>query len=102
MFRMQRTESSRRYYRALAKLTDRSSPEYRQAMAGLAAVNIDEGQPDEAHNAVREAMRSGALSTREAPLHLLRAQALWQQGRHEEARAACAEYEFMTAPRKDK
>lgn len=40
-------------------------------------------------------MDGQTLSTRHAALHLLRARALWQQGRKDEARAAVNEYLYL-------
>ena len=42
-----------------------------------------------------EGMDAQTLSTRHAALHLLRARALWQQGRKDEARAAVNEYLYL-------
>lgn len=95
MFRMRRNPSAERYYRALAKFCNTGSREYRQAMAGLAAVSIDSGAADQARLALREAMSAGALSSQDSALYLMNAQALLMQGRREEAEAALEEYHFL-------
>ncbi len=95
MFRMRRNQSAERYYRALARLCEPGSREYRQAKAGLAAVAIDEGRAGEARELLREAEGAGPLSSRDAALILMRAQALWLQNRPEESAAALAEYRLF-------
>lgn len=102
MFRMRRNPSAERYYRALAKFCNTGSREYRQAMAGLAAVSIDSGAADQAQRALREAMASGALSSQDSALHLMKAQTLMMQGRREEAEAALEEYHFLSGTRKER
>ena len=101
MFRLGREDSARRYYRALEKLSAPGTAEHRRALAGLAAVAVERGDAAAANSALREAMAGGAISTREGALHLLRAQALWMQGRSQEARAACGEYELIAGRQKD-
>lgn len=101
MFRLGREDSAWRYYRALAKLAPAGTTEHRRALAGIAAVAVERGEPSVANAALRQAMAGGAISTRESALHLIRAQALWMQGRAEEARSACAEYELLVGKQKD-
>ncbi len=101
MFRMRRNQSAEHYYRALAKFCSPGSREYRQAMAGLAAVAIDTGSADKAQAAIREAMSAGALSSQDSALLLMKAQSLWLQGRTEEADAALQEYRFLSGTRKE-
>ncbi len=96
MFRMRRNTSAEHYYMALGKLCPPGSAAYRQAMAGIAAIAIDEKDPEKAQSALRRAMKSGALSSQDSALMLLKAQTLWQQGRHEEAEASLEEYRFLS------
>ena len=102
MFRLGRETSARRYYKALTVLCDRNSPEYRQAMAGLASVAIETNDAPAAQEALKSIMKTGAISTKESALHLLKAQALWLQDRKLEAQNACEEYMFLSGNLKDK
>ncbi len=51
--------------------------------------------PKKALQLLHRVMDGQTLSTRHAALHLLRARALWQQGRKDEARAAVNEYLYL-------
>ena len=60
----------------------------RLAHASMAMVNLEQDDPAAALDNLHQAMHGRALSSREAALHLLRARALWRQGRADEARQA--------------
>ena len=97
MFRMGRGDSATRIYGTLVTLSDGSD---RRALAGLAALDIERGDGARALAHVRAAM-DGPLSTRDAVLYLLKAQALWLEGRQAEARAARDEYIFLVGKGRD-
>ena len=67
----------------------------RRAAATLAAIETDRGNAEKALQLLHRVMDGQTLSTRHAALHLLRARALWQQGRKDEARAAVNEYLYL-------
>ncbi|HJD96694.1 hypothetical protein [Mailhella massiliensis] len=94
MLRMGQQARAGRIYAALAALAPGQEPD-RLALAGLAALAIDEGQGAKALEYLRGAMSGRVLSSRQAALHLMKAQALWLEGRREEARAALDEYLFL-------
>ena len=94
MLRMGRQESAGRIYAALVRLASPEKPD-RLALAGAAAVAIGGGDGAGALEALRGAMGGSPLSSRRAVLHLMKAQALWLEGRKEEARAALDEYLFL-------
>ena len=94
MLRMGQEERAGRIYAALASLASTDSPD-RLALAGTAAVAISEGRGAKALEALRGAMGGSPLSSRQAVLHLMKAQAFWLEGRKEEARAALDEYLFL-------
>ncbi len=95
MLRMGQNERAGRLYAALAHLAPEGNPD-RLALAGTAAVAIGEGNGAKALEALRGAMGGATLSSRKAVLHLMKAQALWLEGRREEARAALDEYFFLS------
>lgn len=95
MLRMGQEERAGRIYDALAGLASPENPD-RLALAGTAAVAISEGRGAKALEALRGAMGGAALSSRQAVLHLMKAQAFWLEGRKEEARAALDEYLFLS------
>ncbi|MBO5658642.1 MAG: hypothetical protein J6S08_04320 [Duodenibacillus sp.] len=95
-YRMGMEERAKRVYAALAELSEPGSSDYRFAMAGLAAVAVELGDGDEAFARVKEAMKGGPLSSRDVTLHLIKGQALWLQGRKEEAQAARDEYLYLS------
>lgn len=66
-----------------------------EAAATLAAIETDRGNAEKALQLLHRVMDGQTLSTRHAALHLLRARALWQQGRKDEARAAVNEYLYL-------
>lgn len=94
MLRMGQEERAGCIYAALAGLASREHPD-RLALAGMAAVAISEGRGAEALEHLRAAMSGAHLSSRQAVLHLMKAQAFWLEGRREEARAALDEYLFL-------
>ncbi len=94
MLRMGQEARAGRIYAALAALAPQNEPD-RLALAGLAALAIEEGQGSKALEYLRGAMGGRVLSSRHAVLHLMRAQAFWLEGRREEARAALDEYLFL-------
>lgn len=91
-FRMGFGERAKRIYAAIADLSAPGSADYRFAKAGVAAAALDLGDAAGALAALKDIPRADTLSSKEAALHLLRAQALWRLGREEEARAARDEY----------
>lgn len=104
-FRMRQSERAARLYETLLECA--ASPhERRQALAGYAAALLDAAADDasaqdavlvdrreRALSAVNEALEGRTLATRDAPLWLLKAQALWALGR--EAEACRARDEFL-------
>ena len=90
MLRMGRMDRAGRIYAALAALASPSDPD-RLALAGTAAVAVSEGNGALALEALRGAMSGAALSSRQAVLYLMKAQAYWLEGRKEEARSALDE-----------
>lgn len=95
MLRMGQIERAGRLYDALVHLAPEGSPD-RLALAGAAAAAIGEENGAKALEALRGAMGGAALSSRKAVLHLMKAQALWLEGRREEARASLNEYLFLS------
>ena len=91
-FRMGMEERSKRIYEALAELSAPGSSDWRFAQAGMAAIEVEAGRGAEALGHLKAAMEGGPLSTKDAALHLLKSQALWQQGRKAEAEAARDEF----------
>ena len=94
MLRMGQEERAARIYAALEALAPQEAPD-RQALAGAAAVAIRAGNGAKALESLRKAMNGATLSSRNAVLHLMKAQAFWLEGRREEARAALDEYLFL-------
>ena len=89
-YRMGRLDNAATVFAALDKLAPEGMDAIsRRAAATLAAIETDRG------NAEKALMDGQTLSTRHAALHLLRARALWQQGRKDEARAAVNEYLYL-------
>lgn len=96
-YRMGRLDNAATVFAAL----DRIAPEgmdaiTRRAVATLAAIETDRGNPEKALQLLHRVMDGRTLSTRLAALHLLRARALWQLGRRDEARAAVNEYLYLS------
>lgn len=99
--RMGRNDSARRTFAALAALLPPDAPraEASWVQRNLAAVAVAEGDGAAALEYLHKAMDGLPLSSADAALHLLRAQALWQQERHDEARAALDTYRHLTGGR---
>lgn len=95
LFRMGQEERARRIYEGIAELSEPGSADWRLARAGEAAVAVETGNGTAALAALRDAMKGAPLSTREAPLWLLKARALWLQERREEAIAARDEFLYL-------
>lgn len=100
LFRMGFDQRAERVYEAIAEMSDPQSSDYRYAQTGLAAVEIEIGNGEKALAAVRKAKKGGPLSSREASLWMLEAQALWLQGRKEEAAVARDQYLYLTGSKK--
>ena len=79
----------------LAALAPAHKPD-RQALAGLAAIAIDKGEGAKALELLRAAVEGAVLSSRHAALYLMKAQALWLEGRITEAQAARDEFLFLS------
>ena len=95
-YRMGLEDRARRVYAAIAELSEPGSADWRFAKAGLAAVAVESGNGAEALAELKDAMQGGPLSSKEATLHLLKAQALWQQGRKAEAEEARNTFLYLT------
>ena len=91
-FRMGLEERAKRVYEAIAELSVPNSSDWRYAKAGLAAVALEAGDGRTALTELKAAMGSGPLSSKEAAHCLMKSQALWQQGRKEEAQIARDEF----------
>ena len=91
-FRMGMPARARRVYEALAELSPKGTGDYRFAKAGLAAVEIELGNGPQALKHLSGAFTGRPLSSRDATLYLLKAQALWMSGRQEEGQAARDEF----------
>lgn len=96
-FRMGMDERACGIYEALAELSAPDSSDWRFAHAGMAAVELEIGHARAALEDLKKAIKSGPLATKEAALHLLKAQALWQMGRRDEAQLARDEFLRLTA-----
>lgn len=72
-----------------------SAQERRLAHAGLAVSALVAGKTDLALDEVKAAIKVGPLASRDAALHLLKAQILWRQGREAEAQHAFDTYTAM-------
>ncbi len=95
-FRMGHMERAGRVFAALAALADPEHPDL-QAIAGLAAVALEQGRGKEALEYLRVVMEGGTLngqvfSSKQAVFYLMRAQALWMEGRREEAQSMVETY----------
>ncbi|MBR5997508.1 MAG: hypothetical protein IK027_00175 [Deltaproteobacteria bacterium] len=92
-FRMGHMERAGRVFAALAALADPECPDL-QANVGLAAVALEQGHGKEALEHLRTIMenKDRAFSSKEAVFYLMRAQALWMEGRREEAKSMVETY----------
>jgi len=95
LFRMGQEERARKIYAALASLAPEGRPD-RNALTGLAAIAISRGEGGRALEYLRAAMEGTALSSRRSALLLMKAQALWLEGRTAEAEAARDEFLFLS------
>jgi Flp pilus assembly protein TadD len=82
--RMGQFERARRIFSALAALDQ----DDHWARRNLAAIDVHNGDGASALRHLQAVMGKEALSSRDAALHLLRAKALWLEGRKDEARRA--------------
>lgn len=73
----------------------------RLAHASLAVVELERGNARASLEHLHQAMDGQVLSSRHAALHLLRARALWQQGRQDEARLAVEAFVHLTGQVKE-
>ena len=94
LFRMGQEGRAQTIYEGLAALAPAHKPD-RQALAGLAAIAIDKGEGAKALELLRAAVEGAVLSSRHAALYLMKAQALWLEGRTAEAEAARDEFLFL-------
>ena len=90
-YRMGRLDNAATVFAALDKL----APEGMDAISRRAAATLAAIETEKALQLLHRVMDGQTLSTRHAALHLLRARALWQQGRKDEARAAVNEYLYL-------
>lgn len=90
--RMGQFERAGRVFSALAAL----DPKDRWARRNLAAIAMHAGDGAAAIRHLQQALPEGPLSTGDAALHLIRAKALWLEGRKDEARGAINEFLHLT------
>lgn len=91
LFRMKREDRARTIYEALRAMSPAGQPDL-LALAGLAAISIDEGKGSEALNYLKPVLANPTEPLRHAVIHLMKAQALWLDNRKTEAKAALNEY----------
>lgn len=89
--RMGRFDRAKRVFTALAAL----DPDDAWAKRNLAAIDVREGDGASALRHLQASLGNEALSSRDAALHLLRAKALWLEGRKNEARRAVDEFAHL-------
>lgn len=94
LLRMGQSQRAASVYDALADLSDGN--ERRLAQTGLATALLDLKRPQEALDVLQAALRGNPLTTSEASIALLKARALWHQGRKEEARDWRDQYLYLT------
>ena len=107
--RMGELDRAGRLFTALLALAEKENPDSRDAPwrdaltrlahASLAAVEIVRDNPKSALDHLHRAMDGRVLSSRHAALHLLRARALWRQGRKDEAGLAVEAYVHLSGGR---
>lgn len=99
--RMGRTESAHRTFAALAALLpeDACPAERSWVQRNLAATALEQGDGTAALAHLDKATDGLTPTSTDAALHLMRARALWQQGRHDEARYAVDTYLHMAGSR---
>lgn len=100
-YRMGRLDSAAKVFAALIALAPAEADDEttRRACATLASIEVERGRGQEALPLLRRVTEGRVLPSREAVLHLLRARALWQQERREEARAAVDDYLYLAGGR---
>lgn len=100
-YRMGRLDSAAKVFAAIIALAPAEADDEttRRACATLAAIEVERGRGQEALPLLRRVTEGRVLPSREAVLHLLRARALWQQERREEARAAVDDYLYLAGGR---
>lgn len=86
--RMGQFDRAERIFSALAAL----DPDDLWAQRNLAAIAVHDGNGASALRHLQAVMGGQSLSSRDAALHLLRAKALWLEGRKDEARRAVDEF----------
>ncbi|MDR3175521.1 MAG: tetratricopeptide repeat protein [Desulfovibrio sp.] len=82
--RMGQFERAKRVFSALSAL----DPDDMWARRNLAAIDVHDGDGASALRHLQASTGGEPLSSRDAALHLLRARALWLEGRKDEARRA--------------
>ena len=90
--RMGQFERAGRVFSALAAL----DPKDRWARRNLAAIAMHSGDGAAVLRHLQQALPQGPLSTGDAALHLIRAKALWLEGRKDEAKGAINEFLHLT------
>ena len=100
MFRMGQETRARKIYAGLNALAPHGKPD-RKALTGLAAIAIEKEEGAKALEYLRAAMDGMALSSKHATLFLMKAQALWLEGRNAEAQAARGEFLFLKGNREN-
>ncbi len=92
--RMGRIDSARRCFAALAAAlpADVTARERSWVERNLAAAALENNDNNAALNHLNNAMRGITMNTSDAALYLMKARALWRQGRHDEARQALNTY----------
>ena len=86
--RMGHYERAKRIFSALAAL----NPDDAWARRNLAALAVQEGDGASALRHLQVVFAQGPLTTRDTALYVLQAQALWLEGRKDEARHALDEF----------
>ena len=94
--RMGLFERARRVFSALAAL----NPHDHWAQRNLAAIAMHAGDGAAALSHLQQALAEGPLATTDAALHLVRAKALWMEGRKNEAKNAVNEFLHLSGGEK--
>lgn len=94
-FRMGRLQSAGRVFRVLADALPHDDAT-RKALAGLAAIALTAGDSATALRHINTALEGNTPTSRMGFLYLLRGQALWLQGRHDEAKNAVSQYLYFS------
>ncbi len=91
---------AKRVYEALAELSPEQSRDAAFAQLGVAAVSIETGDGKEALKALDKAVKNSPLVRQHAVWHLFKAQALWLEGRKDEAQVARDEFLLLSGQMK--